>query len=118
MTPAAAARSTMSKASVAKFKIARSPGIGHAFRGVVFEVDPQFAEDEVSYETIGPIEGRRARISRSIICSPRAANALYRLCLRAEPVGRHHREPVSLPARRHVRTRRKRSYAGGRPRLN
>jgi len=25
---------------------------------VVFEVDPQFAEDEVSYETIGPIEGR------------------------------------------------------------
>ena len=59
MMPRRPARSAMSKTSVAKFKIGQvSRHRVHAFRGVVFEVDPQFAEDEVSYETIGPIEGR------------------------------------------------------------
>jgi heat shock protein HspQ len=50
----------MSKVSIAKF------GIGqitrhrvHAFRGVVFDVDPEFADSEVSYETIQLIEGRQ-----------------------------------------------------------
>lgn len=52
----------MSKISTAKF------GIGqitrhkvHAFRGVVFDVDPEFADSEVSYETIHLIEGRQRR---------------------------------------------------------
>jgi heat shock protein HspQ len=52
----------MSKVSTAKF------GIGqimrhkvHAFRGVVFDVDPEFADGEVSYETIQLIEGRQRR---------------------------------------------------------
>ncbi len=49
----------MSKTSTAKF------GIGqvirhrvHAFRGVVFDVDPVFADRAPSYETINLIEGR------------------------------------------------------------
>jgi heat shock protein HspQ len=52
----------MSKTSVAKF------GIGqvirhrvHAFRGVVFDVDPEFADGEVSYEKINLIEGRQRK---------------------------------------------------------
>jgi heat shock protein HspQ len=52
----------MSKTSNAKF------GIGqvirhrvHAFRGVVFDVDPEFADSEVSYETINLIEGRQRK---------------------------------------------------------
>jgi heat shock protein HspQ len=52
----------MSKVSTAKF------GIGqitrhrvHAFRGVVFDVDPVFADSDVSYETVQLIEGRQRR---------------------------------------------------------
>ena len=52
----------MSKTSNAKF------GIGqvirhrlHAFRGVVFDVDPEFADSEVSYEKINLIEGRQRK---------------------------------------------------------
>jgi heat shock protein HspQ len=52
----------MSKVSVAKF------GIGqitrhrvHAFRGVVFDVDPEFADSDVSYETVQLIEGRQRK---------------------------------------------------------
>ena len=52
----------MSKVSTAKC------GIGqitrhriHAFRGVVFDVDPQFADGDVSYETVQLIEGRQRR---------------------------------------------------------
>ena len=52
----------MSKVSIAKF------GIGqitrhrvHAFRGVVFDVDPEFADSDVSYETVQLIEGRQRR---------------------------------------------------------
>jgi len=52
----------MSKTSNAKF------GIGqvirhrvHAFRGVVFDVDPEFADREVSYEKINLIEGRQRK---------------------------------------------------------
>jgi heat shock protein HspQ len=52
----------MSKVSTAKF------GIGqitrhrvHAFRGVVFDVDPEFADGDVSYETVQLIEGRQRR---------------------------------------------------------
>jgi heat shock protein HspQ len=52
----------MSKTSIAKF------GIGqvirhrvHAFRGVVFDVDPEFADSEVSYEKINLIEGRQRK---------------------------------------------------------
>ena len=52
----------MSKVSVAKF------GIGqitrhrvHAFRGVVFDVDPQFADSDVSYEKVQLIEGRQRK---------------------------------------------------------
>jgi len=52
----------MSRISTAKF------GIGqitrhkvHAFRGVVFDVDPKFADREVSYETIHLIEARQRR---------------------------------------------------------
>ncbi len=52
----------MSKVSSAKF------GIGqitrhrvHAFRGVVFDVEPQFADSDVSYETVQLIEGRQRK---------------------------------------------------------
>ena len=52
----------MSKVSTAKF------GIGqitrhkvHAFRGVVFDVDPEFADSDVSYETVQLIEGRQRK---------------------------------------------------------
>jgi heat shock protein HspQ len=52
----------MSKTSVAKF------GIGqviryrlYAFRGVVVDVDPQFADRVQSYETINLIEGRQRK---------------------------------------------------------
>ncbi len=52
----------MSKISTAKF------GIGqiirhkvHAFRGVVFDVDPEFADSEISYETVQLIEGRQRK---------------------------------------------------------
>ena len=49
----------MSKTSVAKFSIGQV--IRHrvyAFRGVVFDVDPQFADRAPSYETINLIERR------------------------------------------------------------
>ena len=50
----------MSKTSVAKFKIGQvTRHRVHAFRGVVFDVDPQFADGEISYETINLIEGRQ-----------------------------------------------------------
>jgi heat shock protein HspQ len=52
----------MSKISTAKF------GIGqitrhkvHAFRGVVFDVDPVFDDSEVSYETVQLIEARQRK---------------------------------------------------------
>jgi heat shock protein HspQ len=52
----------MSKVSTAKF------GIGqitrhrvHAFRGGIFDVDPVFADSDVSYETVQLIEGRQRR---------------------------------------------------------
>jgi heat shock protein HspQ len=52
----------VSKVSTAKF------GIGqitrhrvHAFRGVIFDVDPVFADSDVSYETVQLIEGRQRR---------------------------------------------------------
>jgi heat shock protein HspQ len=49
----------MSKTSIAKFKIGQVIRHRvHAFRGVVFDVDPEFADREVSYETIQLIEGR------------------------------------------------------------
>ena len=52
----------MSKTSVAKFKIGQVIRHRvHAFRGVVFDVDPQFADGEVSYETIHLIEGRQRK---------------------------------------------------------
>ena len=52
----------MSKTSVAKFKIGQvTRHRVHAFRGVVFDVDPQFADGEVSYETIQLIEGRQRK---------------------------------------------------------
>ena len=52
----------MSKTSVAKFKIGQvTRHRVHAFRGVVFDVDPQFADGEVSYETIHLIEGRQRK---------------------------------------------------------
>jgi len=52
----------MSKTSVAKFSIGQV--IRHrvyAFRGVVFDVDPQFADRAVSYEAINLIEGRQRK---------------------------------------------------------
>lgn len=52
----------MSKVSTAKF------GIGqitrhrvYAFRGVVFDVDPVFADGDVCYETVQLIEGRQRK---------------------------------------------------------
>jgi len=52
----------MSKTSVAKFKIGQvTRHRVHAFRGVVFDVDPQFADGEVSYETVNLIEGRQSK---------------------------------------------------------
>ncbi len=52
----------MSKTSVAKFKIGQVIRHRvHAFRGVVFDVDAQFADGEVSYETIQLIEGRQRK---------------------------------------------------------
>ncbi|HVQ72698.1 MAG TPA: heat shock protein HspQ [Bradyrhizobium sp.] len=52
----------MSKTSVAKFNIGQVIRHRvHAFRGVVFDVDPQFADGEVSYETINLIEGRQRK---------------------------------------------------------
>ena len=60
--PRRPARSAMSKTSVAKFKIGQvTRHRVHAFRGVVFDVDPQFADGEVSYETIHLIEGRQRK---------------------------------------------------------
>jgi heat shock protein HspQ len=52
----------MSKTSVAKFSIGQV--IRHrfyAFRGVVFDVDPQFADRAPLYETINLIEGRQRK---------------------------------------------------------
>ena len=52
----------MSKTSVAKFSIGQV--IRHrvyAFRGVVFDVDPQFADRAPSYETIDLIERRQRK---------------------------------------------------------
>lgn len=52
----------MSKTSVAKFRIGQIIRHKlHAFRGVVFDVDPQFADGKVSYETINLIEGRQRK---------------------------------------------------------
>jgi len=52
----------MSKTSVAKFKIGQvTRHRVHAFRGVVFDVDPQFADGEVSYDSINLIEGRQRK---------------------------------------------------------
>jgi heat shock protein HspQ len=52
----------MIKTSVAKFKIGQVIRHRvHAFRGVVFDVDPEFADGEVSYETINLIEGRQRK---------------------------------------------------------
>jgi len=52
----------MSKTSVAKFKIGQvTRHRVHAFRGVIFDVDAQFADGEVSYETIHLIEGRQRK---------------------------------------------------------
>ena len=52
----------MSKTSVAKFRIGQVIRHRvHAFRGVVFDVDPEFADSEVSYETIQLIEGRQRK---------------------------------------------------------
>jgi heat shock protein HspQ len=52
----------MSKTSVAKFKIGQVTRHRiHAFRGVVFDVDPQFADGEVSYATVNLIEGRQRK---------------------------------------------------------
>jgi heat shock protein HspQ len=51
-----------SRTSVAKFKIGQvTRHRVHAFRGVVFDVDPQFADGEVSYETVHLIEGRQRK---------------------------------------------------------
>src|SRR6266849_3035096 len=55
-------RAVMSKTSVAKFSIGQV--IRHrlyAFRGVVFDVDPQFADRAPSYETIDLIERRQRK---------------------------------------------------------
>ena len=52
----------MSKTSVAKFSIGQV--IQHrvyAFRGVVFDVDPQFADRAQSYETLNLIEDRQRK---------------------------------------------------------
>ena len=52
----------MSKVSVAKFNIGQI--ICHkvyAFRGVVFDVDPEFADSEIPYETIHLVEGRQRK---------------------------------------------------------
>lgn len=52
----------MSKTSVAKFKIGQVTRHRlHAFRGVVFDVDPKFADSDVSYETVQLIEGRQRK---------------------------------------------------------
>jgi heat shock protein HspQ len=52
----------MSKTSVAKFRIGQVIRHRvHSLRGVVFDVDPQFADGDVSYETIHRIEGRQRR---------------------------------------------------------
>jgi heat shock protein HspQ len=50
----------MSKTSIAKFKIGQvTRHRVHAFRGVVFDVDPQYADGAVSYEHVHLIEGRQ-----------------------------------------------------------
>jgi heat shock protein HspQ len=55
-------RAVMSKTSIAKFKIGQVIRHRlHAFRGVVFDVDPEFADSEVSYEKINLIEGRQRK---------------------------------------------------------
>lgn len=60
--PAPAGRSAMSRTSVAKFKIGQVIRHRlHAFRGVVFDVDAQFADGEVSYGTINLIESRQRK---------------------------------------------------------
>ncbi len=52
----------MSKTSVAKFNIGQvTRHRVHAFRGVVFDVDPQFADGEISYAMINLIEGRQRK---------------------------------------------------------
>ena len=52
----------MSRISVAKFKIGQvTRHRVHAFRGVVFDVDPQFADGEVSYATVNLIEDRQRK---------------------------------------------------------
>ena len=52
----------MSKTSIAKFKIGQVIRHRvHAFRGVEFDVDPEFADSEVSYEKINLIEGRQRK---------------------------------------------------------
>ncbi len=52
----------MSKTSVAKFKIGQVIRHRvHAFRGVVFDVDPVFADRELSYAMINLIEARQRR---------------------------------------------------------
>lgn len=52
----------MSKTSVAKFSIGQVIRHRvHAFRGVVFDVDPQFADRAPSYEAINLIEGRQRK---------------------------------------------------------
>jgi heat shock protein HspQ len=49
----------MNKTSVAKFSIGQvTRHRVHAFRGVVFDVDPQFSDRAPSYETINLIEGQ------------------------------------------------------------
>jgi heat shock protein HspQ len=55
-------RAIMSKESVAKFSIGQVIRHRvHAFRGVVFDVDPEFADREVSYSIVDLIEGRQRK---------------------------------------------------------
>ena len=83
------------------------------FRGVMFDVDPEFANSEEWYEAI-PEACARPRTSPSIICSPRMPKCGYVAYVSQQNlVVDESDEPVDHPAiARHVRT-----LDGGRYRL-
>ncbi len=81
---------TMDKTRSAKFKIGQV--VRHRvfpFRGVIFDIDPEFNNTEEWYQSI-PVEVRPAE--GSAVLSPvrrKRGERIHRLRLRAEPVARH-----------------------------
>ena len=105
----------MSETKTAKFKIGQV--VRHRlfpFRGVIFDVDPEFANSEEWYQAIPP-EVRPRRTSPSITCWPRTRTPNTSPTSRAEParrfLGRAGAPPTARRILRHDQRRQLRPQA-------